>query len=98
MSLYVKYLICYDIPDNKLRKRLSDSLKDMGLIPLQKSVFYGDLKPPEVRALAGFAKRYLNPKVDKCFWFPCYLKVEQMRHCVGYEDFIYEEPDGFRFL
>ena len=98
MSLYVKYLVCYDIPDNRLRKRLSDSLKDMGLIALQKSVFYGDLKPPEARALACFAKQNLNPKIDKCFWFPCHLNIEQMRQCVGYENFVYEEPDGFKFL
>lgn len=98
MGQYVKYLVCYDVPDDKVRKVLSESLKDIGLVPLQKSVFYGDLKPPEVKALAVFAKNHLDPNVDKCFWFPCHLEVEQMKNCVGYETFEYEEPDGFQFL
>lgn len=98
MGLYVKYLVCYDIPDDKTRKVLSDSLKDMGLIPLQKSVFYGDLKPVEAASLSRFVKEHLDAEIDKCFWFPCHLDVERMRHCVGYEDFSYEEPDGFKFL
>lgn len=44
MSIYVKYLVCYDISDTKIRKKFSDCLKDLGLVSLQESVFYGDLK------------------------------------------------------
>jgi len=39
MSIYVKYLVCYDITDGRIRKKFSDSLKDLGLVPLQESVF-----------------------------------------------------------
>ena len=39
-AAYVRYLVCYDIVDNKKRKKFADFLKDLGLIPLQKSVFY----------------------------------------------------------
>lgn len=48
MSIYVKYLVCYDISDTKIRKKFSDCLKDLGLVSLQESVFYGDLKKTEV--------------------------------------------------
>ena len=48
MGMYAKYLVCYDIVDNKRRKRFSDALKDLGMVPMQKSVFYGDLKGAEV--------------------------------------------------
>ena len=40
MSIYVKYLVCYDISDTKIRKKFSDCLKDLGLVSLQESVFY----------------------------------------------------------
>ncbi len=98
MNKYTRYLVCYDIPDNKLRKQFSDSLKDIGLIALQKSVFYGDLNFPEAKELARLAHRLLNSDTDKCFWFPCFLPIEEIKKCVGYENFEYEEPDGFKFL
>ena len=37
MGMYAKYLVCYDIVDNKRRKRFSDALKDLGMVPMQKS-------------------------------------------------------------
>lgn len=94
MSIYTKYLVCYDVSDNKRRKKFSDSLKDLGLVPMQKSVFYGDLKPAEVNALARWAKEVLDDKEDKCFWFPCYLNTEKIRSCLGYSAWIYQEPDS----
>lgn len=44
MSLYVKYLVCYDISNTRTRSKFFDFLKDLGLTPIQKSVFFGDLK------------------------------------------------------
>lgn len=98
MDQYVRYLICYDIQDNKLRTMFSDSLKDIGLYPLQKSVFYGDLKPAEAKTLDRLAHKLLDPKTDKCLWFPCHLDENHIRSCVGYENFVFEETDGFKFL
>ena len=43
MSLYVKYLVCYDISNTRTRSKFFDFLKDLGLTPIQKSVFFGDL-------------------------------------------------------
>lgn len=45
MSIYAKYLVCYDVSSNSRRKKFSDALKDLGLVSMQGSVFYGDLKP-----------------------------------------------------
>lgn len=95
---YVKYLVCYDIPSDKKRKKFADALKDLGLTLIQKSVFYGDLKPAESRALARTALQILDSKQDKCFWFPCRLNELVMRSCIGYEDFSDMDPDGHGFI
>lgn len=39
MSQYTRYLVCYDIEDSKVRRRFFSFLKDLGLVPLQESVF-----------------------------------------------------------
>ena len=110
MSQYTRYLVCYDIQDSKVRRRFFSFLKDLGLVPLQESVFYGDLKPAEARSLGIRAAEMLDSSTslalscfsksstDKCFWFPCSLDVDRMRTCVGYKHFVYEDPDGYGFL
>ena len=98
MSQYTRYLVCYDIQDSKGRRRFFSFLKDLGLVPLQESVFYGDLKPAEARSLGIRAAEMLDSSTDKCFWFPCSLDVDRMRTCVGYKHFVYEDPDGYGFL
>ncbi|HCE88050.1 hypothetical protein [Sutterella wadsworthensis] len=49
-SIYAKNLVRYNLSNNSRRKEFSDTLKDLGLVPIQDSVFYGDLKLAEVRA------------------------------------------------
>ena len=98
MANFVKYLVCYDIPNNKLRHRFSEALKDFGLQPLQKSVFYGELLPAEYNAVIEFAKETLDQNVDLCLWFPCYLTVEEIRKCLGYSNFNFAEHDGSLFV
>lgn len=61
MSLYVKYLVCYDISNTRTRSKFFDFLKDLGLTPIQKSVFFGDLKTPEVRSLKAAAENGSTP-------------------------------------
>ncbi len=97
MSLYVKYLVSYDIADNKIRKKFFDSLKDLGLVPVQKSVFYGDLKQAEVKALNKLSKKMIRAD-DSCLYFPCHLSVCDIKKCEGFENFLYDEPDGSRSI
>lgn len=94
MSMYSKYLVCYDISNSRKRTKFSDSLRDLGLVPMQNSVFYGDLKPAEVHSLRRTAEELLDKETDKCFWFPCRLDPEQIKKCLGYETWNYLEPDG----
>ena len=39
--MYTHFLICYDIPNTPKRTKFAEMLKDLGLVALQKSVFYG---------------------------------------------------------
>ena len=94
MAIYAKYLVCYDISESRRRKKFSDALRDLGLVPMQNSVFYGDLKPAEVGALRRTARELIDIETDKCFWFACRLNPEEIRTCAGYETWSYEEPDG----
>ena len=55
MKIYNKYLICYDIEDDKIRRKFFEKMKDFGLVSIQKSVFYGDLTVPELTAMKIFA-------------------------------------------
>ena len=98
MSQYVKYLVCYDIADNKQRTKFFDLLKDLGLTPVQKSVFFGDLKKPEVSALISMSRKLLDSSTDSCLYFPTQLTVEEIRKCIGLKHFSYCEPDDSRVL
>ena len=68
MSIYKYYLVCYDVADNKTRKRLFEYLKDLGLVSLQNSVFWGQLTRAEIAALRREAQKQLDPMTDKIFW------------------------------
>lgn len=98
MSLYVKYLVCYDISNTRTRSKFFDFIKDLGLTPIQKSVFFGDLKTPEVRSLKAAAEKWLDASCDSCLYFPCHLKVEDIRKCFGLKHFTYIEPHENRVI
>lgn len=94
MAFYTRYLVCYDIEDNKTRKKLADFLKDLGLQPLQKSVFWGELNRAELRSLERYTRSHLDKSSDKCFWIATSLDEMQLKKGIGYEHFSYIPPDG----
>lgn len=98
MSIFVKYLVCYDIEKNKTRTHFFNQLKDLGLEPLQKSVFYGELNSAEVKALEKEVKKSLDPQTDKCLWFRCLLSPDEIKSFPGYENFEYIEADAYGTL
>lgn len=67
MNIYQKYLVCYDIENDKTRKKFFEKMKDLGLISIQKSVFYGDLNQAEFSAMKKVVLKMLDPDSDKCF-------------------------------
>lgn len=98
MGIYSKYLVCYDIENNRTRTKFFNFLKDLGLQPLQKSVFYGELNAAELRSLAATARESLEPTTDSCLWIICPLKPMEFDQFVGYKNFPYIEADGHETL
>ena len=59
--MYTHFLICYDIPNTPKRTKFAEMLKDLGLVALQKSVFYGALTATERHALDVNFQRFSTP-------------------------------------
>ena len=98
-NFYSKFLVCYDIEENKSRTKFFDRMKDIGLVPIQKSVFYGDLNNAEMISIKKIAFELLNPATDKCLIVKCNLQPEQIKQQgIGYSNFVYIEPDGYRSI
>lgn len=60
MAKLTEVLISYDIEDNKLRTKLCNKLRDVGMITIQKSVMWGRLLPADIK----LAKRILQTELD----------------------------------
>ena len=58
-------LVCYDVEDDKARKKLADRLKDLGLEPVQKSVMWGFLNEAEEREVPRIFKELLKSGADR---------------------------------
>lgn len=88
MALYYEVLVSYDIEDNKNRKKLFEELKDMGLVSIQKSVFWGELKLAEIKFLPNLIEKYCTGN-DKAFFVRANLSKDILSNSFGYskEDF-----------
>ena len=59
------YLICYDITDNRLRKKVSDKLVRVGLNRIQYSVFIGFIKDYLKEDLVSWLEMKFAPAIEK---------------------------------
>lgn len=89
MQLYFELLISYDIRSNKNRNKLYNALKDMGLVSIQKSVFWGHLKSAEVTMLSHLFEKYCE-KNDKAFFIKANLAKEIVKNSFGYDEIDFE--------
>ncbi|MDX8337288.1 CRISPR-associated endonuclease Cas2 [Candidatus Cetobacterium colombiensis] len=58
------YIVSYDISNNNNRVGLNKFLKESGLLPIQKSVFFGELSPKGKETLIKESKNFFNNKKD----------------------------------
>jgi CRISPR-associated endonuclease Cas2 len=65
MKQYKEFIVSYDIVANKPRKKLMESLKDLGLLSIQKSVMWGRLNRAEEKAALILIKKYCIGAEDK---------------------------------
>ena len=82
--LHREILVCYDVEGDKRRAKLFDALKDLGLIPLQKSVFWGDVTIAEFKAIQREFLRLLDPKMDRALVVNAHLRDAAARNAFGY--------------
>ena len=62
--------VVYDITEDKIRKKVSDSCKDYGLYRVQKSVFLGELNANKRESLALQCEELIDTDVDSVYIFP----------------------------
>ena len=65
-----KVWVIYDIVNDKVRKKVSDSCKDYGLYRVQKSVFLGDLNSNQRDSLALECEELVDIDTDSVYIFP----------------------------
>lgn len=61
--------MCYDVSDNKLRRKLVKYLESLG-VRIQYSVFVADLTDRQIKSVYEYVKG-LNDEQDKCKFFIC---------------------------
>lgn len=62
--------VVYDIVENRIRKKVSDSCKNIGLYRVQKSVFLGELNANKRDSLALQCEELIDTDVDSVYIFP----------------------------
>jgi CRISPR-associated protein Cas2 len=95
--LYSQVIVSYDIEDNKNRKKLFEELKDLGLIPIQKSVFWGYVMISEKRVIIQLFKKYCNIKTDKAFMTNANLDKD-LNNSFGYDEDDFKHPESFEII
>ncbi len=83
-DLHREIMVCYDVECNKRRSKLFDALKDIGLRPIQKSVFWGDVTVAERKAIQREFLRLLDPKMDFALVVDVHLRDTATRNAFGY--------------
>ena len=96
-SLRYEVLVAYDIENNKQRKKLFEQLKDVGLEPIQKSVFWGFLNRAEERALYRLFEK-LDKETDKAFLVRAKLGTVIGKYGLGYQESDFQPPTSFEVL
>lgn len=94
MQIYSEVIVAYDVEDNRTRTKIFKCLKDYGLTPIQKSVFWGRISTAEKRAVQRLFQKSLNLETDRAFLVHAPLEKEIGRYGFGYRDTaIFNEQD-----
>lgn len=97
--LHNEVLVCYDIENTKNRTKLFKKLKDISLVAIQKSVFWGHLNKAEEATVVRLLEEYCE-KTDKAFITRVKLSDQVSQHnSIGYkkQDFP-KEPHQYYVL
>ncbi|TGK12367.1 CRISPR-associated endonuclease Cas2 [Leptospira fletcheri] len=87
MKNFIEILVCYDIESNRIRKKVSDMLKDFGLVSIQKSVYWGWVIPAEKKAiLHNIHNKYDLQISDRVLVMDVNLASNAKSILIGYSD------------
>ena len=95
--MYAQVLVSYDISDTKRRNKLFEALKDVGLKPIQKSLFWGYVLPSEKRVIKELFKIYCDIKSDKALIVNASLD-KTIEDTFGYDAEYFKHPNGFEIV
>jgi CRISPR-associated protein Cas2 len=85
-------IVAYDIDDNKQRKDVFEQLRDLGLHPVQKSVFWGRVLPAEHRAIIAYLSQTIA-QPNKALVLHGSFNEQLTRHACGYPAHAWQDPD-----
>ena len=95
--MYTQIVVSYDIEENKDRKKLFEELKDLGMKPIQKSVFWGYVLPSEKRIIKELFKKYCKIERDKAFMVNVTLDKD-LENSFGYDENDFSHPESFEII
>ena len=83
-NTFREVLVCYDIEETKNRTKLFEGLKNLGLIPIQKSVMWGTLINAEIKEVSRLFNRYCKKEDDRAFLVETELSKHHNAFSKGY--------------
>lgn len=97
-ELLHEVLVCYDVSNDKTRKKLRNRLKDLGLEPVQLSVMWGFISMAEERAVRQTFQEMLKKGEDKAFLARSNLVGRGPEVVFGYEKEEFSEPKPYEVV
>lgn len=89
----MNYMVSYDVSNDKVRRLVSDYLKNIGFVRIQKSVFLGEVKLEIYEKMTSYIDTLINKKSDSICCIPIsknnYYNILSMGNLGNYK--IYEE-------
>ena len=98
LKLYNEVIVCYDVENNKRRKKLFDGLKDIGLFPAQKSVFHGYVNYSDEKNVMLLFQKVLDENLDKAFIVRTKIKQNIKKISYGHKDYDFRELKDYETI
>ncbi len=99
MDLFSEIIVSYDISNNKARKKLYDSLLDLGLLPIQKSVFWGRVLDAELKSIIDLFPMYVNSENDdSVFLTKTNLRKHWNKHSIGIPKDVFQHNEHYEII
>jgi CRISPR-associated protein Cas2 len=95
--MYTQIIVSYDISNTKKRTKFFEELKDIGLIPIQKSLFWGYVLASEKVIIKHLFKIYCDIKTDKAIMVNASLDKD-LKNSFGYEEDDFKHPNSFEII